>query len=116
MWVQVGAVAVCGGDPTVNRTALELAAAPTGGASTTPQAPAGATVKIHKMLHRFDSVCFGGWDYRETCTFILGFFFKKHLLGLKSETQRRSPLIVFYRNLFTAVNLLHPKPGMQSLP
>lgn len=45
MWVQVGAVALCGGDPTVKRTALELAAVPTGGASTTPQAPAGAATK-----------------------------------------------------------------------
>lgn len=42
IWVQVGAVALCGGDPTVNRTALELAAVPIGGASTPPQAPAGA--------------------------------------------------------------------------
>lgn len=41
IWAQVGAVALCGGDPTVNRTALELAAVPIGGAST-PQAPTGA--------------------------------------------------------------------------
>lgn len=41
----MGAAALCGGDPTVNRTALELAVAPVGGASTTPQAPTGATTK-----------------------------------------------------------------------
>ena len=46
----MGAVALCGGDPTVNRTALELAAVPIGGASTPPQAPAGATVKIYKNV------------------------------------------------------------------
>lgn len=45
MWVQAGAVALCGGDPTVKSTALELAATPAGGARTTPQAPAGAAIK-----------------------------------------------------------------------
>lgn len=45
MWVQAGAVALCGGDPTVNRTALELAAVPTGGASPPAHAPAGATAR-----------------------------------------------------------------------
>lgn len=46
----MGAVALCGGDPTVNRTALELAAVPIGGASPPPQAPAGATAKSsHKV-------------------------------------------------------------------
>ena len=45
------------------------------------------------------------------------FFFNKHLLLLKSEMQRRSPLIVFYSNLFTAVNLLYPKAlDAESLP
>ena len=39
----MGAVALCGGDPTVKRTALALAAVPAGNASITPQAPAGAT-------------------------------------------------------------------------
>lgn len=42
MWAHVVAAALCGGDPTVNITALELAAAPIGGARATPQAPAGA--------------------------------------------------------------------------
>jgi hypothetical protein len=46
IWVQVGAMVLCGGDPTVKRTALELAAVPAGSASTTPQAPAGARIKI----------------------------------------------------------------------
>jgi hypothetical protein len=41
----VGAVALCGGDPTVKRTALALAAVPAGNASITPQAPAGAATK-----------------------------------------------------------------------
>lgn len=45
IWVPVGAVALCGGDPTVKRTALELAAVPADGATTMPQAPAGATTK-----------------------------------------------------------------------
>lgn len=45
MWAQAGAAALCGGDPTVNRTALGFGAVPTGGARTTPQAPAGATTK-----------------------------------------------------------------------
>lgn len=46
----MGAVALCGGDPTVNKTALELAAVPIGGAST-PQAPTGATTKsIQKVI------------------------------------------------------------------
>lgn len=51
MWVQVGATALCGGDPTVKRTALELAAIPAGGARTIPQAPAGATTKsLQKVM------------------------------------------------------------------
>lgn len=50
VWVRVGAVALCGGDPTVNRTALELAAAPPGGTRATPQAPAGAATERHITL------------------------------------------------------------------
>jgi len=45
VWAAVGAAALCGGDPTVNRTALELAAVPRAGASPPPQAPAGASGK-----------------------------------------------------------------------
>lgn len=75
MWVQVGAVALWGGDPTVNRTALELAAIPTGGASAPPQAPAGAATESYKKLLYFDNVYIWGWDYRGTVTFILSFFF-----------------------------------------
>lgn len=53
IWVQVGAVALCGGDPTVKRTALELVAVPADGATTRPQAPAGAIIKsyFYKMSH-----------------------------------------------------------------
>lgn len=46
----MGAVALCGGDPTVKRTALELAVVPAGGASTTPQAPAGAISIGHSVF------------------------------------------------------------------
>ena len=42
-------MALCGGDPPVNRTALELGAVPTGGARTTPQAPAGAATKLQNV-------------------------------------------------------------------
>lgn len=38
-------MALCGGDPTVKRTALALAAVPAGNASITLQAPAGAKTK-----------------------------------------------------------------------
>ena len=38
-------MALCGGDPTVKRTALALAAVPAGNASITLQAPAGSITK-----------------------------------------------------------------------
>ena len=108
----MGAVALCGGDPTVNRTALELAAVPIGGASPAPQAPAGATAKSLHNVTLLPQCLYLGWDYRETITFIvglLGFFYIKYLLLLTSEIQHRSPLIICYSNLFSAVNLLHTK-------
>lgn len=52
MWLQVGGVALFGGEPTVNITALELAPGPMdGGATAIPQAPAGAGIKgLHGTL------------------------------------------------------------------
>lgn len=46
-------MAQCGGDPTVNKTALELIPVPTGGATTTPGTPAGATTKSYVTLALF---------------------------------------------------------------
>lgn len=52
MWVQVGGVALFGGEPTVNITALELAPVPMeGGVIAIPQAPAGA-VSIGRSVLR----------------------------------------------------------------
>lgn len=51
--MQVGAAALCGGDPTVNRTALELTAAPARGAARTlPQAPAGTAISIGRSVFK----------------------------------------------------------------
>ena len=60
VWVHVVAAALCGGDPTVNITALELAAAPIAGARATPQAPAGAERSSPRVLYS------RGQGYRET--------------------------------------------------
>ena len=61
VWVHVVAAALCGGDPTVNITALELAAAPIAGARATPQAPAGAERRSSpRVLYS------RGQGYRET--------------------------------------------------
>lgn len=50
--MQVGGVALLGGDPTVNMTARELAPLPMeGGATAMPQAPAGAgRENFHKLV------------------------------------------------------------------
>ena len=60
MWAHVVAAALCGGDPTVNITALGLAAVPIGGTRATPQAPAGAERSSPLVLYS------RGQGYRET--------------------------------------------------
>lgn len=85
VWVRVGAVALCGGDPTVNRTALELAAAPPGGTRATPQAPAGAATKRHITLTVF---IFGVELQEDLHFYTVGWFvfYNKHSIQISIKT------------------------------
>lgn len=82
--------------------------------STSTRACRGYSEKLTKHYGASTVFIFGGegGGYRETFTFIegfLGLFYIEYLLLLTSEIQHRSPLRVFYSNLFSAVNPLHTK-------